>query len=581
MADRSAPGPTAAPPRGRLARAWAAPVWAHLAALALVLVALMAVVGTSASFSADEGAVILQARSLARGHGWFVPHPAAAADPSGVNFPLEFSLKGDGGWAPFAKHPLYALVLAGADRLGGVAAMVLLSLAGTLAAAAVAAALARRLDPALGRPAVWAVGLASPLLVDGFLLIAHTLGAALAGAAVLAAVVAIERRSPHIALAVVPALAGCVLVRSEGAFLAAALAVVAVVVALRSRPARPAAAAVAVGSLVAGAGARLAEGWWTAHLAGGAGLAASAAAPASSDGGGLLAGRVQGFVLTWLTPTYGGRPLAGLALYLMLLALVLGALTTRFHPENGARIVGCAAAAAGAAAAAFVVQPATAVPGLLLAFPLATVGLLVLRRETLRSATAQVAAGTSALFALAVIATQYAKGGGGEWGGRYFALAIPVIVPVLLLALREQRDRLAPGTARRAAAALALCSLALATTGVYVVRASHRGIGRMVATVDAAGRTVAAADPVLVTTEAAVPRFAWSTFDRQRWLLAGPDDLADLVGRLRQTGVARIGFVTTHAGRDRPLLDRAGARVADGTAPEQVGPWEILVLQIA
>ena len=98
-----------------------------------------------------------------------------------------------------AKHPLYPVLLAAADRLGGVTGMVLLSLAGTVAAAGLAAVLARRLDPALVRPDLWMVGLASPLLFDGFLVIAHTLGAALAAAAVLLALRAVERAGPSTA----------------------------------------------------------------------------------------------------------------------------------------------------------------------------------------------------------------------------------------------------------------------------------------------------------------------------------------------------------------------------------------------
>src|SRR5206468_10994972 len=133
------------PPRLRGARGvalWNASVWAHMGALAVVLVALLAVVGSSSSFSADEGAAIIQARSLAAGHGWIVADPVPAADPTGVDYPRELSEHGARGVAPFGKHALYALVLAGADRMGGVEAMVLLSLAGTVVAAGLAGALA-------------------------------------------------------------------------------------------------------------------------------------------------------------------------------------------------------------------------------------------------------------------------------------------------------------------------------------------------------------------------------------------------------------------------------------------------------
>lgn len=579
----------AAPQRARrrwYAAAWAASVWAHLAALAMVLVALLAVVGTSSSFSADEGAAIVQARSLARGAGWLVAHPVPEADPSGVNYPLEFSERGVKGWAPYAKHPLYPLLLAGADRLGGgIAAMVALSLAGTLAAAGLAAALARRLDPALGRVALWTVGLASPLLFDGYLLIAHTLGAALAAGAVLAAAVAMERRSPARALLVVPPVALCVLLRSEGVFLAAALGAVAGAAALAAvvtrRPAGQwaPAATVALGSLAAGAGAFVMERRWTAHLIG-----AVEAAPATTGSPtgtpGLVAGRVQGFVVTWLTPSYGGAPLLGLLLLAMLAALAVAALAVRRHPAHGTRVVAATGVAAAAAVAAFAVAPANVVPGLLLAFPVASAGLFVAGRRTLRAGAARLAAGVAVLFALAVAATQYAKGGGGEWGGRYFALVIPIAVPVLLLALKDAGAALAPAVARRAAAALVVCSVALMSMGVMALRSSHQANLRLVTAVDRAGRAASLDRPVMVTTEGAMPRFAWPTFDRQRWLLAGPDGLGDLFPRLGAAGVARVGFVTRNLDRDRALLAAAGVRVVAEDASEGGRRWHVMVLEL-
>ena len=565
--------------RGGLpARALAAPVRVHLAALAMVLLGVMGVVGTGASFSADEGAAIIQATSLSDGGGWTVPHPMPDVDPTSVNYPLELSARGPDGRAPFGKHPLYALLLAGADRVGGVAAMVLLSMAGTLAAAGLAGALARRLDPALTRPAIWVVGLASPLLFDGYLLIAHTLGAALAAAAVLAAVVAVERRSPRLALAVAPAVAASVLLRNEALFLAAAMAAAAALMGLRRRDARITAAVVALGSVLAAAVTHVLEGLWTAGLVGSGG-AAGASAPAASGSSGLVAGRVDAFVLTWLTPSYGARPLVGLALLIMLAALAVGALTVRRHPDDHRRIVGCAGISAAAAVVALLSGPRTVVPGLLLAFPLVLPGLLLVNARTLRSDAARMLAGVSILFVLGVLATQYAKGGSGEWGGRYFALVIPVAVPVLLLALRDQAARLDPAVARRAMVGLAVCMVALTMMGVVALRASHRFTGDLVAAVDRAGQTVAPTDPVMVTTDGAMPRFAWSTFDRQRWLLARPDGLDDLLGRLRSAGVARFVFVTRNLARDSAVLDRAGVRSAGQDGSASVGRWHVLVVQ--
>lgn len=576
LADPTAPQRAARP---WPARAWARPVWAHLAALALVLLALLALVGTSASFSADEGAAIVQARSLADGGGWLVEHPAPEADPAGVNYPLELSERGDRGWAPYAKHPLYPLLLAGADRLGGTGAMVLLSLAGTVAAAGLAAALARRLDPSLVRVAVWTVGLASPLLFDGYLLIAHSLGAALAAAGVLAAVVAIERRRPARSLLVVPPLAACVLLRSEGLFIAGALAAIAGVIALRRAELRWSAAATAVGAALAGTGAFLLDRAWTARLVGPSqGVAGGASVP--GGGTGLVAGRVKGFILTWLTPSYSGRPVLGLLLLAMLVAITVAALTARRRPGDAGRIVGCAVVAAGAAVAALLVAPGTVVPGLFLAFPVGSAGLLLVGRRTLRTDAARIAAGVSVLFVLAVAATQYTKGGGGEWGGRYFALVLPIAVPVLLVALRDAGGALAPAVARWAGVALVVCSLALTTMGVTALGTSHRANARLVDAVDHAGRTVAVDRPVMVTTEGAMPRFAWPTFARQRWLLAGPDGLGDLLDRLSETGVTRVGFVTRNFDRDRAVIKAAGVRVVSADDSQGERRWHILVLDL-
>ncbi|HEX2119923.1 MAG TPA: hypothetical protein VHF91_12110, partial [Acidimicrobiales bacterium] len=149
LADRPAPAPAR---RRGLRRLWDAPLGAHVFALGLVLLALVPVIGTGTSFSADEGAAIVQARSLARGDGWVVEHPLPEADPENVHYPLELSTRGPEGTAPFAKHPLYALLLAGADRLAGVTGMVLLSVLGTVAAAGLAGLLAGRIDTGLARP---------------------------------------------------------------------------------------------------------------------------------------------------------------------------------------------------------------------------------------------------------------------------------------------------------------------------------------------------------------------------------------------------------------------------------------------
>jgi hypothetical protein len=548
-------------------RVWELPVPAHLAALALVLLALLPVIGTSSSFSADEGAAIIQARSLSEGDGWVVEHPLPEADPAGHHYPLELSERGPRGIAPFAKHPLYTLLLAGADRLGGVTAMVGLSLLGALAAAGLAAALAARMGPGLGRPAVWAVGLGSPLLFDGYLVMAHTLGAACAAAAALAAVVAFERRRPAAALAVAPFVAAAVLLRTEAVFFAAGLALAAGIAALRRRD-RPVGAAIALSAVAATTLAHLGEDAWLRHLLGGPVEGTGAAAVRETSG--VLAGRIDAFLITWLRPSYQAPPAANVLLLTMVVAVALAAFAVRRAPADRRRIRVLSGLAAVAAVLAVAVAPRNLVPGLLVACPLVLAGLLLVDRRTIAGPPARLAAISAGIFALGVLATQYETGGSGEWGGRYFALALPVAVPVLLVAVRRHGARLL-------AAGLVASSLGMAVMAVGGLRHTHRfSAGLTAAVAEAAATTGDGARPVVVTTAPSMPRTAWATFDDQRWLLATAADLGPLSERLHAAGIDRFTFVA----RSDADAARLPASVTREVA-RSYGAWRILVLRTA
>jgi hypothetical protein len=543
------------------------------------------VVGTTASFSADEGAAIVQAHSLSQGNGWVVEHPLPQVDPTGKNYPLELSEQGSRGFAPFGKHPLYALALAAADGVGGVTAMVLLSLAGTIAAAGLAAALARRLDPSLSRPAVWVVGFASPLLFDGYLVIAHTLGAAAATGAVLAAVVAIERRSVSVALAVAPCIGLAVLMRNEAVFAALGLAATAGVLAMVRRRARLAALTVAAASVFAAGLAHFGERIWIGRLVGTA--TSQTAISVDSGHGSLVSGRLQGFFLTWFRASYTGTTQLAVTLTLMLAAVAVAAFAVRRHPQDRRAIVALSTLAGAAAVLALVLSPDNLVPGLLVAFPLMLAGLLLIRRPQLATTTAQLTAGTFGVFAVAVIATQYSTGGSGEWGGRYFALGLPIVIPILLLALRDAGRTLAPATRHWAGGSLAVCTIAMTVMGMTSISGTHRLTADLMARIDKVGHQASALDssigpadsPVIVTTSPAIPRAAWKTFDQQRWLLTTTADLPSLRQRLAASGVHRFVFVTTAPDQDRPKL--GDLQILSSTPGPAGTGYQILILQDA
>ena len=565
---------TAASPWWR--RVWRLRLGVHVAALAVALVALVPVVGPNVSFSADEGAAIIQARHLARGDGWVVDHPVPEADPDGANYPLELSARGPDGTVPFAKHPLYALLLAGASRLGGVTAMVLLSVAGAVAAATVAAALAGRMGRGLARPALWAVGVGSPLLFDGYLVIAHTLGAALTAGAVLCAVRALEDRRrwppPRAVAGVFACVATAVLLRTEATLFGVALALTVVVTAVVRR--HPAALTTAAAAAVATAGATLVEGRWVRHLVGGP--------PTTTGSFGVtatgLSARLHGLRVTWLMPSYTGSRAHDLALLAALGLLVAAAVAARRRPTDRTGVTFLAGAAALAAVGALATGPEQLVPGLLVALPLLPAGVLLLRRAELRSPAAALGAGTFALFGVGVLATQYPQGGSGEWGGRYFALGLPLVVPVALAGLAAHKERVDRVAARAGAAALVVCTAAVSVMAVTSLRASHRFTADLMGRIERGGEQVGDR-PVLVTTVPAIPRLAWRTFDRQRWLLAGDGDLSAVVGRLRAAGVTRFGVVTNRLPRDQARLDAAGARIVGRDGPPGGGDWQVLVVE--
>jgi hypothetical protein len=531
-----------APPVPWWRRVWGLPVWAHLLALAASLLLLVPVVGTSNSFVADEGAAVIQAKSLQAGEGWIVEHPLPEVDPEGRWYPVVNAERGTKGFAPLGKHPLYPTLAAAAARVGGVAGMVVLSLLGTVAAAGLAAALAGRIDKALVRPTLWVVGLASPLLFDGFLVMGHTLGAALATGAVLVAVVAVQERRPAVALLVAPAVGGAVLLRNEALLFVVALVVVSGFLAVR-RAYRVPAGVVAAAAVVGAGGARLLERVWLARITGRA-VSATAVANPAAEGSSFVQGRVDGFVTTWLTPGYGGLDLGTLALLVMLAAIGWCALRVRLQPEGRTPILAAAGVAAGAAVVALAVDPSNVVPGLLLAFPVATAGLLAVRRNLFGDVGAQAIGAIALLFALAVIATQYAVGGSGEWGGRYFALLVPAAVPLLLAALRAEGRSLAADVRRAVAVALVVCSAALAIMAVASLRAQHRAGAQVVARIEAAGRLTGDTRPVVVTDWIAGSRLAWPTFDDHRWLYVTKSRIAEAVDRLGAAGVDRFVLVS-------------------------------------
>jgi hypothetical protein len=232
-----------------------------------------------------------------------------------------------------------------------------------------------------------------------------------------------------------------------------------------------------------------------------------------------------------------------------------------------------AVAVAVGAAAGRVLGPATSVSGLFLVCPLLWAGLWSVSRPVLRDCRIRLLAVVTVAFASGVAASQYSRGGTAEWGGRYFALALPVAVPLALVCLDALVQR-ADLSRRAAAGALAAVALPLGLLAVLSLRSAHQVTDEFVDAVAAAGRAAPAGDggpPVVVTTAGLLPRLAWPTFGEQRWMLVPPAGGDAWLARLSDSGVQRVTLVTP---RSRPLASLPdGATVSQ--LPSPMASWRL------
>lgn len=543
-----------------------APIAAHAAMLAVAMLVLLPVVGWHGVLSTDEGAAIAQARSLSSNGSFGMSHPLLEADPSGAHFPFEKSAASDGGYAPLPKKPAYSLLLAAVDRAGGVPAMLLLSIGGTVAAATLTAMIARLMNAALAVPAFWLAGAASPLFIDGFLIIAHTITAACCAGALLMAARSVA--SPHgrpgspawhlgssAILAIL--LGAAVLLRAEAALFGAALTIGALFIAAQQGVGRRSAGMVAAAAMLSTTVAFAVDRGLTARYFG---AAPESAASVPADDRGFLLDQLRALVITTIRPGYGAVGTAGL---LLVLVAVVGLVAVRearseASSQRTVRVLAAAVAVLVALRAAVPGEPPQLVPGLFVAAPLLLWGLAALDRRALRSGLAALLAITGIAFAGAVAATQYPVGGGFEWGGRYFALGLPCAVPLATAGLARVAQRVDVGTRRVCAIAALGSASVLCGIGLHAVHTNRDNWSGLTQSIMQAGRGADPGDggrPVVVSTKPEPPRAAWDTHGDARWLLVADAEIPGMLDRLEGLGIRQLVLVT----RGDSLLDEIDA----------------------
>ncbi|HVF14632.1 MAG TPA: hypothetical protein VM942_08535 [Acidimicrobiales bacterium] len=567
-ADPTGQGEDAPGPWQRL---WRLPFRWHLAALAIVLLALLPLMSPGSAFTSDEGAYALQAAALEDGgwadDGWAYDYRAAPLDPAGANFPIILSPRSDDSFYTYVSHPAYPVLLTvGRRLLGPVFGMHLLSLIGALGAAAAAWMVAAELDRGSRRLAFWLVA-AGPAVANGYVIWAHSLSAALAGVAIALAIRIVRRGpSPLVLGGLGLTLATGALLRSEAVLLALVVAVAVAVAVWRLRR-QGIVAGIATLAALAGptALAVLAERRWTVAIVGGPSDNLQLRGGESSTS--YIGGRITG---SWhdLFNGYFEQASAMLPVLLTMgLVLGLGFLALRrWRPESRRDLAVVAVAAVGLVAARMILFPGETVTGLFAAWPLALLGVLLLPRRTQGSAPGLGFCLVIVLgFMAAVVLTEYPEGGGVQWGGRFFS---PVLVPLGVLAVIGFRHRLAdlePGDRRWAAACLSIVAAATAVLGIFTVAEGRARHDRIVAAVS---RHPA---PVMVTTFRGLPRIAWREDERLTWMISDKAGLGDLLARLDQNGVTRLSLVTPRADRGLGWPDGWTGEEVDEPALRQSG----------
>lgn len=562
-------------------RAWSASLIVHAATLVAVMVAVAAFIGTGSVFTDDEGAGILQAQAIQHGH-WTIANPLPSVDPRATDYPIHQPARGTKGIAPLGKNLLYFAALAALGLLLGTAGMVGLSIAGTVAAALLAARLAREVG-ASERASFWLVGLASPLFFDGFLVVAHTVAAALAAASALLALRFLRTGRPLTLVGALLCVAGAALLRTEGVLWALGLAVAALGTTLRPGARYENARRgilLSVGSIAAVLIAWKGDSLLTRYAIG-----SPVSAPAGTIGGtgtrGTVSDQVLGLLRSWFALTGASR------IAFAVIVVVLGLVAVWARRARQGRFGARSTLALAAAVAAYSIYLALFganqyVAGIAIVFPLLWAGLWLLGRLSLRSTSVRLLVVASAVYAVLVAGTEYSDAGAWQ-PGRYFLLAVPVIVPVVTAALAGPLRQIAPAARTLAVGCVVVAIAATTTSAVSSLRLAHQRSGGLAAAVLAFAAEAPPGDgglPVVVTTYPFLPRSEWVTFPSIRWQLVSQNRLASYGVALAGAGIRHFVLVTIEPRAELSALKASYIPTKiDETGPGS--PWRVIVLKQA
>lgn len=522
----------------------------HAAALWLGLLLLMPVVGVDRSpLITDEGALLMQLEILDDHGSWYTPYPLLDLDPDGAYVPLAYSNYENGELIPYSSRPAYVLLNLLPFRSMGIWGVTALgSLFAALAALATGLT-ARHLQPSAALPALWLVGVASPLFVHAQILQGHTIGAAAAAGGCLIAVRAQHALGQRwVALLLIGlTMFAATTVRREVLFVAAGLLAWGALRIVTKRTTFDAAL-----GLAASAGGFLGLAVDRVLVWQIQGVSAAPNIPVASDSEqSLLADRLWSLYHSTIRFSFGDLTIADTVALIALVLVVVGSIQVRRRADCVLLVVGLVAMTGLALVQAIATHDAPhLVPGIFMASPLLFAGLLLVPPTALRERAGALLAVVAAVTTVLVLALQYQ--GSWEWGARFLSVSIPPVAT--LSAVGWIRGvALVNAPARRTLAAAA--SITVIAIAGLAVTGQHDG--RM-ATRELASTLVAEAserDDLIVTTELWMPRLDTSQLGpvQHRWARAAPEEMPSLLGMLADEGVDQL-VLAAWSGRELPAL---------------------------
>ena len=355
----------------------------------MVLVAAVLWVDNGYSAITDEGAVVAQTDALADGERG-VELPLPTVDPDGDAVTMENSAVAGGTYLPYPKHPLYPYLLVVPWSLLDHGGVLLVSALGAWCAALGGAGLARRISPDLELPAMWFLGVGTPLVFDATVVMAHGLAAAVVAGMVLAALRFLDGDGARFCVLAAALALPLTMFRTEGLLASLALGGAVSLMAVSTwRPFRIRWRTAVGGSAIAATGmvSYVLDARWADRFAG-----PDAVLPVGKLGPyDLVAGRAQALWVSVLRPAEGTPDAVAFLVLLGTVVLIGAALLLRIRPGR-APLVGWLVVGAAALSVLRLISGPGLITGLVPAAPVVVAGLVLLRRGDLSSSTARLCA---------------------------------------------------------------------------------------------------------------------------------------------------------------------------------------------